>query len=164
MNHSSINLRRLMARRGLTLEQVVDCSGLDERTVKAIARGITTPHARTLHKLAAGLGVSTDELFQDPSLLAYRSFDHETNPMVEQVVCDHPELFAGWTQRDFDELYSRFGDGGAVTTQGAITMVEAMNRKREVHNKVALVLESSEGDLLADFVELLYQRVAAREQ
>jgi len=153
-----------MARRGLTLEQVVECSGLDERTVKAIARGITTPHARTLHKLAAGLGVSTDELFQDPSLLAYRSFDHETNPMVEQVVSDNPELFAGWTQRDFDELYSRFGDGGAVTTQGAITMVEAMNRKREVHNKVALVLESSEGDLLADFVELLYQRVAAREQ
>jgi transcriptional regulator with XRE-family HTH domain len=163
MNHSAENLRRLMARLDLTLEQVVECSGLDERTVKAIAHGTTTPHPRTLHKLAAGLDVSTDELFQDPSLLAYRSFDRETNPLVDQVVSDYPSLFAGWSQSDFDELYSRFGDGGAVTTQGAVTMIEAMNQKREVHNKVALVLESSEGDLLVDFVELLYQRVAARE-
>ena len=163
MNHSSENLRRLMARLDLTLEQVVRCSGLDERTIKAIVRGTTTPHPRTLHKLATGLGVSTDELFQDPSLLAHRSFDRETNPLVEQVISDHPKLFAGWAESDFDELYSRFGAGGAVTTRGAVMMVEKMNQKREVHNKVALVLESSESDLLVGFVELLYQRVAARE-
>ena len=163
MSHASENLRRLMARLDLTLQQVVDSSGLDERTVKAIARGATTPHPRTLHKLATGLGVSTDELFQDPSLLAHRSFDRVTNPLVEQVISDHPKLFAGWAESDFDELYSRFGAGGAVTTEGAVMMVEAMNQKREVHDKVALVLESSEGDLLIGFVELLYQRVAARE-
>ena len=34
-----------------------------------------------------------------------------------------------------------------------------MNRKREVHQRVALLLESSEADLLIGFVDLLYQKI-----
>jgi hypothetical protein len=34
-----------------------------------------------------------------------------------------------------------------------------MNRKREVHHKVALLLESGQADLLAGFVDLLYQKI-----
>ena len=73
------NLRRLMARSGVTLEQVVEASGLSERTVKGVLGGKSKPHARTLHRLAAGLGVSADELFQNPSLLThrYRSSCHQ---------------------------------------------------------------------------------------
>jgi hypothetical protein len=66
------NVRRVMARTGLTLRQVVEATGLCERTVKGLLAGKNKPHARTLHLLAAGLGVSTDELFQDPSLLAHQ--------------------------------------------------------------------------------------------
>lgn len=58
------NLRRIMARDGMTFEQVVAATELDERTLRSLARGVTHPHARTLHKLAQGLGVSIDELFQ----------------------------------------------------------------------------------------------------
>src|SRR5262245_10409737 len=144
------NLRRLMARFGLTIEQVVERTGLEERTVKGVLAGsIRRPRARTLHKLAAGLGVPADELFQNPSVLAHRSFDRQTNPAVDEVAAAHPELFEGWHAEDFDELYSHFGAGGALTAEGALRTVERMNQHRDLHLKVAVVLESTEAELLA---------------
>ncbi len=156
------NLRRLMARFGLTLEEVVEQTGLDERTIKGILARTNKPHARTLHRLAAGLRVASDELFQDPSLLAHRLFDRRTNPLVEEVVASQPELFAGWSERDFDELYSRFGVGGGLTAEGTIEAVRSMNHNREIHRQVALLLESSEADFLSAIVRLLYQKILVR--
>ncbi|HWC88644.1 MAG TPA: helix-turn-helix transcriptional regulator, partial [Pirellulales bacterium] len=61
------NLRRLMARLNLTVREVSERTGLDQRTIKGILRGDNSkPHARTLHQLAAGLGADVDELFQTP--------------------------------------------------------------------------------------------------
>src|SRR3954453_16022140 len=106
------NLRRIMARDGLTFEDVVAATSLDERTLRSLARGVTHPHARTLHKLAQGLGVSIDELFQPVARTAPRQFDRATNSLVDSCVIQHPKLFRDWSQADFDELYSRFGTGG----------------------------------------------------
>lgn len=160
MHDYAANLRRLMARQGLTLHDLVERTGLYERTLKGILAGTNKkPHAKTLHRLAAGLGVDADELFQDPSLLAYRTFDRETNPVVTEVIHSHPDLFAGWTHADFDELYSRFGAGGGLTHSGTLDAVRAMNHKREIHQKVDVLLESGERELLAGVVELLYQRI-----
>jgi transcriptional regulator with XRE-family HTH domain len=155
----ALNLRRLMARAGLTQEQVISVTGLSQRTVKSLVAGKSKPHARTLHRLAEGLGVSTDELFQKPSLLAHHLFDRRTNPIVDEVVSDRPELFDGWTEAEFAELYSRFGTGGQLTACGAADVVQAMNRNRDVHRMVALLLESGEAELLAGFVRLLYQKI-----
>lgn len=52
-----------MARLNLTMDQVITSTGLNERTVKELLRGRSKPHARTLHRLATGLGVSADEFF-----------------------------------------------------------------------------------------------------
>jgi transcriptional regulator with XRE-family HTH domain len=153
------NLRRLMARFGLTVEQLIEQTGLDQRTIKGILAGTHKAHARTLHRLAAGMGVTSDELFQDPSLLAHRLFDRRTNPLVEMVVSGQPELFTGWTERDFDELYSRFASGGGLTEEGALEAVRSMNHNREIHRRVALLLESGEAPLLSAMVDLLYQRI-----
>lgn len=154
------NLRRLMAQLGITIGQVVERTGLDERTIKGILSGSNIkPHARTLHQLAAGLEVSVDELFQNSSSLAHRSFDRQTNPVVDEVVSSHPGLFEGWTAADFHELYSHFGTGGALTNSGALDVVRAMNRKRDVCNKVAILMESGEADLVSGIVEVLYQKV-----
>ena len=57
-------LRRLMAERGLTIRQVIDATGLHERTVKSVLRGGSKPHARTLHQLAVGLGFDAREFFR----------------------------------------------------------------------------------------------------
>jgi transcriptional regulator with XRE-family HTH domain len=154
------NLRRLMARCGITLDALATASGVDRRTIAAVLRGKNRPHSRTLHRLAQALGASADEFFQDRAVRAHRAFDRETNPLVAEVIAQHPELFAGWTEADFDELYSRFGTGGALTRAGAAAAAGRMNRTRAVHEKVALVLETHEADLLEQFVDLLYRRVA----
>jgi transcriptional regulator with XRE-family HTH domain len=154
--HVADNLRRLMAREGLTYEDVVLATGLDERTIRGLLRRSNRPHARTLHKLAAGLGVPVDELFVPP---ARSQFDRDCNPVLESVVQSHPEVFVDWTTEDFDELASRFGTGGQLTESGALTAAEAMNEKRELLDKAAVILETHERELLAELVELLYRRV-----
>ena len=159
----SANLHRLMARFGLNTDHVVERTGLDERTVKGILSGSSRrPHARTLHKLAAGLDVPADELFQNPSLLAHRHFDRQTNPLVDGVGAEQPELFDGWTQWDFDELYSRFGTGGGLTVEGTLETVVAMNLKRDIHHKVDLVMETGQAELLSQIIGVLYESVVLK--
>ena len=162
------NVRRLMAQLNMTQSEVVQATGLDERTVRSILQGSTRPHARTLHKLADGLGVSTDELFQDPyqssdSSLNMAAFDRATNPIAAEVVEAHPELFDKWTAADFNELFSRMAVGGELTEAGTLAVVQAMNERRELMYQVAVVMESDEAALMRDFVKLLFQRVTTLE-
>lgn len=154
------NLRRLMARQGMTVDQVAARSGLDERTVKGILRGgHQRPHARTLHRLAHGLGVAADELFHAPAYWSRRQFDRRTNPLVDEAVARRPELFADWRQADFDDLYSRFGTGGGLSVEGTLAAAEEINRRRALLDKVALLLETSQRDVLCGMIELLYRSV-----
>jgi transcriptional regulator with XRE-family HTH domain len=155
----AINLRRIMAREGLTFDEVVAASGLDERTLRAIARGTNNPHARTLHKLSQGLGVAVDELFRPPGRFSPRQFDRANNSLVDAVVARHQGTFKNWSQPEFDELFSRFGTGGQLTEAGVLAAAEAMNAKRDLWRQVSVILESSEAELLAEFVEVLYRRV-----
>ena len=163
------NLQRLMARLDLTIEQVGERTGLDGRTVKSLLHGRNKPHPRTLHRLADGLGVATDELFQSPGLLAWKmngangdGFDRATNPAVDEVIAEiiaaEPQLFAEWNAAEFAELYSRFGAGGALTEDGTRQAVAALNLRRDVQRKVALLLETDQSDVLAGFIDLLYQK------
>jgi transcriptional regulator with XRE-family HTH domain len=157
------NLRRLMARFGLTIDQVVAQSGLDQRTVVGVLRGASKPHPRTLQRLAVGLGVATDELFQDPSLLVHRLFDRQTNPVVQSVVESRPELFAGWNEAEFDELYSRFGVGGRMSTDGVLDAVQKMELRKEAQNKVAAILETEQAELMIDMIEAVYRRIVVEQ-
>ena len=152
------NLRRLMARDGLTLAQLIERSKLNHRTLKGLLSGDRQPQPRTLHRLAASLNVPVEELFQDPALLRHRLFDRHTNPVVDEVIAGHPQLFHGWTSAEFDELYSRFGTGGALTTEGALAAAGKMNERRDVIAKVTLLMETSEAELLRTMVEALYRR------
>lgn len=152
------NIRRLMARLDMTLQEVVEATGLDERTLRSMLQGQTRPHARTLHRLASGLGVSTDELFQDPLFAGHAAFDRATNPAVGEVLDQHPEFFVGWGTADFDELFSRMALGGELTSEGVLAATATMNARREVLRQVAVLLETSEADLMREFIDLLYRR------
>lgn len=158
------NVRRVMARDDLTYGDVVQATGLDERTVRGLVRGANNPHARTLHKFAQGLGVSIDELFQPVAARARQAFDRATNPIVQEVVAANADLFSAWSSVDFDELYSQFGHGGALNEVGVVAAAEAINAKRALLRKVCVILESSDSELLADFVKLLYRRVTLAEE
>ena len=158
----SANLRRLMAHQGLTVAHAAEQCHLDQRTVRGVLNGTNRPHTRTLHKLAEGLGVSADEFFLPPSRLLHRQFDRQTNPAVDEAVVEHPELFDGWTEGDFDELYSRVGTGGGLTVEGALEAARWMNRKRELHQKLDVLLESGLRELAAGMVELGCRGVCER--
>jgi transcriptional regulator with XRE-family HTH domain len=156
--HYAANLRRLMAREGLTLTELVRRSRLNHRTLKEMLAGRRRPQPRTLHQLAGSLNVPVEELFQDPALLRHRLFDRHTNPVVDEVVAAHPQMFHGWMLAEFDELYSRFGTGGALTREGTLAAVRDMNRRRELLAKATLLLETSEAEFLEAILELLYRR------
>ncbi len=158
------NLLRLMAAEGLSVQQVSERTGLDLRTVAAILRGTKRPHARTIHRLAEGLDVTVDELFLQPAQLLYRQFDRQTNPAVEEALQSRQDLFADWTQADFDELHSRVGTGGGLTVEGALAAAQEMNHKRELHEKLDLLLESSQADVVGGIVELLYGQVVVEKR
>ncbi|HEY2838104.1 MAG TPA: helix-turn-helix transcriptional regulator [Pirellulales bacterium] len=154
------NLRRIMVRLDLTVEGVARRSGLDERTVKGIlSGGNSKPHAHTLHQLAAGLGVSTDELFQSPATISRRQGDHKTDPVVKQCIRARPKLFAKWADADFDELFRRVGTGGALTAEKAIHAAEAINRHRVLHNKLSRLLETDHAPVVTGILNLLYKQV-----
>jgi len=158
-DYAGDNLARLMAAAGLSIGEIAEKTGLDQRTIRGILTGTNKPQARTLHRLAAGLGVSVDEFFVDPAQLLYRRFDRRTNPVVEEVIRTRGELFADWGAADFDELNSRVGAGGALTREGALAAVHQMNRKRELHEKLDLVLESSHAELVGGMIDLAYEQV-----
>lgn len=153
------NLLRLMAADGLSLRQVVELTGLNARTVRGIVRGSHKPHAQTIHRLSRGLGVKVEEFFVDPAQLLYRRFDRRTNPLVAEIVESRRELFDGWTEADFDELHSRVGTGGALTAEGALDAVKQMNRKRELHERLDLLLESSQAEVAAGVLNVLYEKI-----
>lgn len=160
--HTAENLARLMADQGLSIHQVSQQCGVDRRTVQGILRGGQRAHARTLHRLAHGLGVSIDELFLDPSRLVYRHFDRHTNPTVQELIASHPEQFVDWSEADFAELASRVGTGGALTAEGALAATQHINQKRELVNRFCLVLETNQRELIGGIVNLIYERVVLK--
>jgi transcriptional regulator with XRE-family HTH domain len=56
------SLAEWLSARGVTLEKLVDASGVELRVVKAIAAGRYTPSPEQRRSLAAALGVSPEEI------------------------------------------------------------------------------------------------------
>lgn len=152
------NLKRLLASAGMSIEQLSAASSVDRRTIRGILQGRRQPHAQTLARLTAALGVPADELFVDPARLLCRRFDRQTNPAVEEAVADEPALFVDWTEADFDELHSHMGAGGPLTRDGVLAQAERINRKRDLVGKLALLLETSHAETVAGIIEVLYRQ------
>jgi transcriptional regulator with XRE-family HTH domain len=157
-DHARENLLRLMAAEGVSPSQLAGQTGLHPRTIRRILRGGHKPHVQTFHRLAKGLGVSVDEFFVNPAQLLCRRFDRQTNPLVAEVLESHKELFAGWTEKDLDELHSRVGAGGALTVEGAVEAVRQMNHRRELHEMLDLLWESSQAGVVAGILNVLYEK------
>ncbi|GAB6164991.1 hypothetical protein JCM19992_09910 [Thermostilla marina] len=155
------NLRRLMSQMELTIAEVSRKTGLDKRTIRGILEGSKKPHPKTIGRLAQGLGVAVDEFYLEPSQLLFRRFDRQTNPLLTEFVTTHPDWFKDWSPAEFDELVSRVGTGGPMTTIGISEAVQRMNRRRELQQKVAVVMETDLADLLADVIERFYRQVQA---
>lgn len=55
-------LRCIRERRGLTLQQIEDLTGISFNTISRYERGIISPNVDTASKIAQALGVTVDEL------------------------------------------------------------------------------------------------------
>jgi transcriptional regulator with XRE-family HTH domain len=152
------NLRRLMAGQGLSVDQIAQRTGLDRRTIRGLLHGKNKPHPRTLKLLADGLEVSVDEFFVDPARLVHRCFDQHTNPLVDEVIGANPALFAGWMEADFADLHSRVGTGGPLTEEGALAAAQEINLRRELWEKMTLILETGQGPIVKTFFDALLQK------
>ena len=92
----------------------------------------------------------------------------ELMPLLQQVEtaalsvigCERATVFI--LDHDSNELYSRVGTGGPLTHDGAIQVAEQMNRKRDVHVRVDLLLESDHAEVLIGFIDLLYEKALAK--
>ncbi|QDT70409.1 hypothetical protein MalM25_33570 [Planctomycetes bacterium MalM25] len=152
-----------MARDGLTYDDVIAVTGLDARTLRGILHAKKRPHARTLRRLAEGLGVEPDELFQGDESAARAQFDTATNPAIQEVVEASPELFEDWTPGDFGELASRFGEGGAMTHEGVRQAASSMNANRRTVDQVRVLLESDQASALRTVIDAMYERATNRD-
>jgi hypothetical protein len=65
-----------MAEQGITLGGLIEASGLDGRVVEAIARGRYTPSPEQRRRLAAALGVSTDQVAWDNQVSVEHVYGH----------------------------------------------------------------------------------------
>lgn len=63
----SKRLKTLRDRRGLTLRDLAEASGLSVNTISLIQRGKSSPTIGTLHKLATALGVSVADFVEEES-------------------------------------------------------------------------------------------------
>ena len=153
MSTCAANLRRLMARSGVSLAELARRSGLDLRTVRGVLDGTKQPHPSTLNKLANGLRVPADELFLEPALLVQRWLGRG-NPIVHKVVQDHPGLVESWSERDFQQLYDRLDE--SMKSTDVLALAEAINKRRTVHKKVSVLLESDYADILEVILDVLY--------
>lgn len=150
-------------------------AGVSRTTLYSLERGLTrSPRATTLAALAKALGVEVEELLPEiavPEVIhpsdsssspagRQRDFDRRTNPLVADVEQDSPELFRGWSESDWDELYSTFGVGGALTRAGVATAATELNRKREVVRRLQIVLETHLSEVAARTIDVLYDLVS----
>ena len=101
--------------------------------------------------------MKVDEFFVDPAHCSTAASIANQSPGGRGPCAPHRELFDGWTEADFDELHSRVGTGGALTVEGTLDAVRQMNRKRELHEKLDLLLESSQAEVAAGILNVLYR-------
>ncbi|MBR1486660.1 MAG: helix-turn-helix transcriptional regulator [Synergistaceae bacterium] len=59
-------LRIIRKQRKLTLREVEDITGIDANTISRYERGVLSPNSKTADKIAAKLGVTVDELLNEP--------------------------------------------------------------------------------------------------
>lgn len=166
-------IRRECLRRGWDIVQLADAAGVSRTTLYHLEHGHTRRvRSSTINAIASALGVSVDELMGPPpegpstsfpakSLAPAVAFDRATNPAVEDVVRERPAMFQGWSDDDWDELYSQFGVGGALTPLGVLSAAEAINEKRETIRQLHVVLDTHLREVAREMIETFYRMVQA---
>jgi hypothetical protein len=157
------NLRRQMFEQQLNFKQLSDKTGVDHQLLRRWGSiGISRIDRRNYEQLvsvAAALGFANpDAMFHEaPSIRSASAADRATNPMIEEIRRERPELFDAFTTEDWEELYSIHGAGGALNREGVVHFAERINAKRDVRRKFEAVLETHHFRTLAAIIDVMYR-------
>jgi transcriptional regulator with XRE-family HTH domain len=160
-------------RAGWNIGELARQAGVSRTTLHKLTRGETrNPHYPTVQGIAVALGISPESLYEpspkqpeqlrnisDGNAHSSRLFDRATNNEISEVRHEFPELFSGWMDEDWDELYSTFGEGGSLNQQGVVEFAQQINRKRETLHKLQVVLETHLCPVAVNLIETLYAMV-----
>ncbi|MCC7420531.1 MAG: helix-turn-helix transcriptional regulator [Planctomycetaceae bacterium] len=167
--------RKVRARclpRGWGAGSLARAAGISRTTASQLLAGESSrPHLQTLEKVAAAFDVSLAELSGDAFAAAApaeadawvrtspQDFDRRTNPAVSEVATESPRLFTGWSPDDWDELYSTFGHGGGLNSEGVREAARQINRRREIIQQTKVLLETHLAEVTQRLIDTLYRMV-----
>jgi transcriptional regulator with XRE-family HTH domain len=152
--------KRILAarlRKGWNLTVLATKAGVSRTTLFQMERGaIFSPRATTLHRLAVALEIPIAQLNpqeQSPgdwqlegSLPAdvppSVECDRQSNPYVDVLVQQFPEMFAGFTLADWGELYNSLENTTAINEEDLLQAATNIARKRETLRRLAVLLET----------------------
>lgn len=166
-------IRQLRLSRGWGIDTLASRAKLSRTTLHNLENGTTAnPRASTLKRLAETLDVTVGRLLEDrPEPLVHvpaaqtdddrRQLDRHTNPLIDETLALRPRMFDGWSPENWDELYSEFGMGGALTQEGVIEAATRINRKRQTLRQLEVVLETDLAEVAARMIDSLYEMVKA---
>ena len=162
-----VNLVQLMQRRGISSRELVRRTGIERHVVaRWIRLGAEKPQADHLAQIAHVLDMADPRALFDPDLLhsasnvgvsGHHLFNRQTNPAVEQVAAEQPDLFRPFTNNDWNELFSMHGTGGPLTEEGVVQAAERINAKRALRRKFEALLETEHFDTLAALIDVMYR-------
>ncbi len=167
-------IREECLRRGWDDGELAQRTGISRTALYNLRRGTTRrPRASTLNSIAQAFGIdpcSLDTQADEPvdgennpvfdfdvQPRGERRFDRLTNPLVDVVRRDLPELFSGWSEADWDELYSVFGTGGGLTEEEVAKAARQMNRRRETLWRLQIVMETHLAEVAERLIKTLFE-------
>lgn len=146
--------------------------GINEQTIKRYAKADLINHARR------GIGSKKKFWFRQSDIDSFRnelveivdndvrpdqdsetSSGRQTNPLIDEVYSRNKKPFRGWTEADWNELYSQHGNGGPLTESGVIAAAEEINTLRDMRTKFEVVARSEHVNTLKLFLDSLYSQV-----
>ena len=102
-------LRIIRKQRKLTLREVEDITGIDANTISRYERGVLSPNSKTADKIAAKLGVTVDELLNEPQ-----------GDEIKLTLSWHwEEIKEGEVNMDSNKFQIVLGDSGQIGITGA---------------------------------------------
>lgn len=169
-------IARLVEERGWNQEDFARIAGLNRHTVRTILQsGQRKMRNATVQSCARALGITVSELrvlTLDRLLPKMRgqAAARDNQPLLQLVAqANHPELVA-WLERnqervrqftpsDIDELLALQSEPGPLDAIGVERVIEVMERRRELIQRVRTIAGTEYLPLLEQVVDLIHQRI-----
>jgi transcriptional regulator with XRE-family HTH domain len=105
------NIRRVRKRRGLTIEQVAEASGMSISFISQVERGLISPSVNSLQKISRALGIQIGGFFEDQSRTGRVVRAHERPRLIYPNRSEEEYLLTPVKSKYLQVLYYRLKPG-----------------------------------------------------